>query len=105
VQFIGLGPRSDFPSLGSEFIHYSLPKKWQSSWREPRLIYYEVEGEGQPLMFIHGLGSSTQDWEFQVPKFSRTYKVITFDLRAHGQSDKPPGPTASRCLPPTPQVC
>jgi 3-oxoadipate enol-lactonase len=55
-------------------------------------LYYQVEGEGQPLVFIHGLGSSTRDWEFQVPEFSRTYQVITFDLRGHGQSDKPPGP-------------
>jgi 3-oxoadipate enol-lactonase len=55
-------------------------------------LYYEVHGEGQPLVFIHGLGSSTLDWESQVPEFSKTYKVITFDLRGHGQSDKPEGP-------------
>jgi len=55
-------------------------------------LYYEVHGEGQPLVFIHGLGSSTRDWEFQVPEFSKTYKVITLDLRGHGQSDKPEGP-------------
>lgn len=55
-------------------------------------LYYEVNGNGQPLLFIHGLGSSTQDWELQVKEFSRTYQVITFDLRGHGQSDKPAGP-------------
>ena len=55
-------------------------------------LYYEVSGKGQPLLLIHGLGASTRDWEFQVPEFSRTYQVITFDLRGHGQSDKPPGP-------------
>lgn len=55
-------------------------------------LYYEVHGIGQPLLFIHGLGSSTQDWEFQVQKFPRAYQVITFDLRGHGQSDKPRGP-------------
>ena len=55
-------------------------------------LYYEICGEGQPLLFIHGLGSSTRDWEFQVQEFSKLYKVITFDLRGHGQSDKPAGP-------------
>jgi pimeloyl-ACP methyl ester carboxylesterase len=50
-------------------------------------LYYEENGQGQPLLFIHGLGSSTQDWESQVAKFSKNYKVITFDLRGHGQSD------------------
>ena len=55
-------------------------------------LYYEEHGDGQPLVFIHGLGSSTRDWEFQVPEFSRSYRVITFDLRGHGQSDKPAGP-------------
>lgn len=55
-------------------------------------LYYEIHGEGQPLLFIHGLGSSTRDWEFQVSEFSKSYKVITIDLRGHGQSDKPAGP-------------
>ncbi len=55
-------------------------------------LYYEVNGKGQPLLFIHGLGSSTQDWELQVSEFSKTYQVITFDLRGHGRSDKPAGP-------------
>ena len=55
-------------------------------------LYYEIHGEGQPLLFIHGLGSSTRDWEYQVLEFSKSYKVITFDLRGHGQSDKPAGP-------------
>ena len=55
-------------------------------------LYYEEHGHGQPLVFIHGLGSSTKDWESQVPEFSKSYRVITFDLRGHGQSDKPAGP-------------
>jgi 3-oxoadipate enol-lactonase len=55
-------------------------------------LYYETTGQGQPLVFINGLGSSTRDWEFQVAEFSRTYQVITYDLRGHGRSDKPAGP-------------
>ena len=55
-------------------------------------LYYEEQGDGQPLVFIHGLGSSTDDWESQVPEFSQYYRVITFDLRGHGKSEKPAGP-------------
>jgi pimeloyl-ACP methyl ester carboxylesterase len=55
-------------------------------------LHYEIHGVGDPLLLIHGLGSSTRDWEFQIPEFSRFYQVIAVDLRGHGLSEKPPGP-------------
>src|SRR5919198_21476 len=55
-------------------------------------VYYEIVGAGDPLLFIHGLGSSHRDWEPQVAFFSRHYQVITYDVRGHGKSDKPRGP-------------
>jgi 3-oxoadipate enol-lactonase len=55
-------------------------------------LYYEDQGQGPPLVLIHGLGSSTFDWRFQVPEFSKSYRIITYDLRGHGQSEKPEGP-------------
>lgn len=55
-------------------------------------LYYEVIGQGQPLVFIHGLGSSSRDWPDQVAFFSDRYRVIVLDLRGHGRSSKPPGP-------------
>jgi pimeloyl-ACP methyl ester carboxylesterase len=55
-------------------------------------LHYEITGQGEPLLFIHGLGSSGRDWEMQVPFFARDYRVITADMRGHGQSDKPRGP-------------
>ncbi len=55
-------------------------------------IYYEIAGRGQPILFIHGLGSSARDWELQAQEFAKSYQVIAFDLRGHGQSDKPAGP-------------
>jgi pimeloyl-ACP methyl ester carboxylesterase len=59
-------------------------------------IYYETAGEGQPLLFLHGLGSSAQDWAPQVSVFQNGYRCITMDVRGHGQSDKPPGPYSVR---------
>lgn len=55
-------------------------------------LYYELTGEGQPVLFIHGLGSSVRDWQPQVDFFSRQYQVLAYDVRGHGRSDKPPGP-------------
>ena len=55
-------------------------------------LYYEIAGDGEPLLLIHGLGSSTRDWETQVRCLAERYRVVAPDLRGHGRSDKPPGP-------------
>lgn len=55
-------------------------------------LYYEIHGSGQPVLLIHGLGSSGLDWENQIPALSPHYQVITVDVRGHGRSAKPPGP-------------
>jgi 3-oxoadipate enol-lactonase len=55
-------------------------------------MYYEDQGQGEPVLFIHGLGSSTRDWEYQLPAFLPHYRCICFDVRGHGQTDKPAGP-------------
>ena len=55
-------------------------------------IYYQVEGQGAPLLFLHGLGSSSAGWQYQRESFSKDYQVILVDVRGHGRSDKPPGP-------------
>lgn len=55
-------------------------------------VFYEVQGEGETIVFIHGLGSSSQDWVYQTEFFSDHYRVIAYDVRGHGQSDKPTGP-------------
>ena len=55
-------------------------------------LFYEVVGEGQPVLLIHGLGSSGRDWEKQIEFFASRYQLITVDIRGHGRSSKPPGP-------------
>ena len=49
-------------------------------------LYYEEAGAGPPLVLLHGLGASLEDWEGQVPEFSRQFRVITPDLRGFGRS-------------------
>jgi 3-oxoadipate enol-lactonase len=55
-------------------------------------LYYETEGEGPPVLLLHGLGSSARDWDQQIPELARSYRVIALDVRGHGRSSKPPGP-------------
>lgn len=55
-------------------------------------LNYQIQGSGDPLVFIHGLGSSSRDWQYQVEFFSPHYSILTYDVRGHGESDKPPGP-------------
>ncbi len=49
-------------------------------------LYYEVLGEGPPLVFAHGLGGNHASWFQQVPYFARFYQVVTFDHRGFGNS-------------------
>lgn len=55
-------------------------------------LHYEVAGDGPPLLMLHGLGSSSRDWEYQLPELSRRYRLIMPDCRGFGRSDHPPGP-------------
>jgi pimeloyl-ACP methyl ester carboxylesterase len=49
-------------------------------------MYYEVYGQGAPLLMIHGNGGSIKSLENQIPYFSKKYQVIIADSRAHGKS-------------------
>ena len=55
-------------------------------------LYYEVHGKGEPLLLIMGLGANATGWWAQLPSFSREYRVIAFDNRGAGRSDKPNEP-------------
>ncbi len=50
----------------------------------------DTGGEGRPIVLIHGWPLSGASWKAQVPALSRAgYRVITYDRRGFGQSDKP----------------
>jgi pimeloyl-ACP methyl ester carboxylesterase len=55
-----------------------------------KLSYY-VYGEGDLTILLVSWTSSTELWIPQVTYFSQKYKVVTFDMRGTGESDKPPG--------------
>ena len=55
-------------------------------------IFYRVQGKGEPLILIMGFGGECGDWVLQTRAFKKYYRVITFDNRGLGKSDKPVEP-------------
>ena len=55
-------------------------------------INYQEEGEGFPLVLIHGLFEDSTTWGLVMPEFSKKYRTITLDIRGHGHSGKPDMP-------------
>lgn len=53
-------------------------------------LYYETFGSGNPVVFVHGGGMSHEFWEQQVFALADTHQTVAYDLRGHGESDKPP---------------
>lgn len=52
-------------------------------------LFYEVQGEGQPLLLIYGLAGRGNGWKFQTESLSPHFKTITFDNRGVGETDQP----------------
>ncbi|GAB4576038.1 MAG: alpha/beta hydrolase [Anaerolineae bacterium] len=61
-------------------------------------LYYEVSGEGDPLVLISGLGYDLWQWHRMVPLLAEDFQVVTFDNRGVGRSDKPAGPYTADLL-------
>jgi pimeloyl-ACP methyl ester carboxylesterase len=56
-------------------------------------LNYDASGSGEPLLLIMGLGASSAQWDPElIDELARTFRVITFDNRGTGQSDKPDAP-------------
>ncbi len=55
-------------------------------------LSYEVTGSGPWLVLAHSLGMRGEQWCQQVPAFAQRYRVLTYDARGHGSSEKPPAP-------------
>ena len=50
------------------------------------LIKFELAIKSHALIFIHGVGIQSDVWQPQIEYFSKTYRVIVYDLLGHGES-------------------
>lgn len=49
-------------------------------------LYYTVQGQGTPILFIHPPVLTHFNFKYQMEELSKYFKVITFDIRGHGRS-------------------
>jgi len=61
-------------------------------------IEYEINGSGEPLLLIAGLGYDRWMWHKMVPLLADHFQVITFDNRGVGGTDAPKGPYTANLL-------
>jgi len=54
-------------------------------------ICYEIKGEGEPVILVHGFGDRKEHWRAQFGELSEHFQVIRFDNRGAGKSDRPDG--------------
>src|SRR4051794_35108490 len=65
--------------------------EWESKMKQTRDINgirlaFEDQGNGEALVLLHGLCGSSEYWDKVTPELSKHYRVITPDLRGHGES-------------------
>ncbi|WP_066072044.1 alpha/beta fold hydrolase [Neobacillus soli] len=56
---------------------------------EDLTIHYEIEGEGAPLIILHGMGNNSQSWKKQLKGLSEQFTVIAWDAPGYGKSSDP----------------
>jgi len=55
-------------------------------------IYYEIHGDGEPLLCVMGLAADTLSWALNVPGFAERHRTVVFDNRDVGQSSMADAP-------------
>jgi pimeloyl-ACP methyl ester carboxylesterase len=53
-------------------------------------LYYEIQGDGEPLVLVHGAWVDATAWAFVVAGLARSFRVLTYDRRGHSRSERPP---------------
>jgi len=61
-------------------------------------VHYDVEGNGPPMVLLHGGGSRAQTFEEMAPILSASFRVYAPDLRGFGETRRPPEPRLSHEL-------
>lgn len=63
-----------------------LTVKKYAEMTDGTLIYYEITGEGVPVILLHGNGNDARFFSKQIPKFAQYYRVFAIDSRGQGKS-------------------
>jgi len=85
-------PASDYGNPDPEWLKID----WREHLRQVELpgatVNYAEIGEGEPIIFVHGLGGCWRNWLENLPHFGRTHRAIALDLPGFGDSPMPSWP-------------
>jgi pimeloyl-ACP methyl ester carboxylesterase len=85
-------PASDYGSAEPEWLSVD----WRQHLRRVELpgaeVNYAEIGEGDPILFVHGLGGCWRNWLENLPHFGRAHRAIALDLPGFGHSPMPSWP-------------
>lgn len=85
-------PASDYGDADPEWLKVD----WREHLRRVRLpgaeVNYAEIGEGEPILFVHGLAGCWRNWLENLPHFGRTHRAIALDLPGFGDSPMPSWP-------------
>jgi pimeloyl-ACP methyl ester carboxylesterase len=77
-------------------MRYSTSKTRKSTFREGFVrsrddveLYYNVQGNGPPIILCSGISVSFLHWKYLVPALCKKYRVIQWNYRGHGESETP----------------
>jgi len=68
-------------------------------------LAYDIHGTGEtPLVMVHGSWTAGEQWYPVVPQLAESFRVLTYDRRGHGDSERPDsqGSTSARASPTLP---
>ena len=52
-------------------------------------LFYELSGDGTPLVLVHGSWGDHHDWDPVVPTLAKSFRVLAYDRRGHSASERP----------------
>src|SRR5215210_6631276 len=87
---IALPEEDDYGTRGRpEWLDIDWRRHLRSITIHGSAVNYVEMGEGQPLVFVHGLSGCWQNWLENAPHFARSHRVIAVDLAGFGDSELP----------------
>ncbi|KAI3982662.1 hypothetical protein MKX01_021419 [Papaver californicum] len=87
TSIIGSSLATDSPVQGMEMLPFKPEGYNFWTWRGHQIHYVE-QGQGTPIVLIHGFGASAFHWRYNIPELAKNYKVYAVDLLGFGWSEK-----------------
>ncbi|MDF2797463.1 MAG: Tropinesterase [Devosia sp.] len=94
AAFVPVFPALGQAQLSSDSVEAGVATTARSSDGLQLSIMTYGDEDAPEILFLHGLGQSRLSWDKQIEDLSNRFRVVTFDLRGHGDSGKPEAASA-----------